>query len=225
MTLVTSLIKKSSTLYYRRVTSWQSTICRLSWCHPPVEIWSWFQTQVHQVLIHPLVQSTSPGSDPSSTCWHRCWQPPWPWRGGSSGSGSPPNSSFSLLTINTADEKAALSWLDLAWEVARRMQSHPKSWIPHLSGEAAALTVGCPLNQRKVLPASSPSCQENSLQFGKLVIICRKTTTQFCCFCWSWLREWSTAYSIINNNHYHSGLNSYLLWFYHHLSQYQTGYR
>ncbi len=23
-------------------------------------------------------------------------------------------------------------------------QSHPKSWIPHLSGEAAALTVGCP---------------------------------------------------------------------------------
>ena len=54
---------------------------------------------------------------------------------------------------------------------------------------------------------------------------CRKTTTQFCCFCWSWLREWSTAYSIINNNHYHSGLNSYLLWFYHHLSQYQTGYR
>ena len=27
------------------------------------------------------------------------------------------------------------------------------------------------------------SCQENSLQFGKLVIICRKTTTQFCCFC------------------------------------------
>ena len=67
-------------------------------------------------------------------------------------------------------------------------------------------------NQRKVLPASSPSCQENSLQFGKLVIICRKTTTQFCCFCWSSLREWSTAYSIINNNHYHSGLNSYKLY-------------
>ena len=98
-------------------------------------------------------ESTSPGSDSSSTCWHLCWQPPWPWRGGSSGSGSPPNSSFSLLTrlsrgpvtINTADEKAALSWPDLAWEVAGRMkQSHPKSWIPHLSGEAAALTVGCP---------------------------------------------------------------------------------
>ena len=54
-----------------------------------------------------------------------------------------------------------------------------------------------------------------------------KKQTQFCCFCWSWLREWFRAYSIINNNHYHSGLNSYLLWFYHHLSQYhyQTGYR
>ena len=95
-----------------------------------------------------------PGSDSSSTCWHLCWQLPWPWRGGSSGNGSPPNSSFSLLTglsrgsvtINTADDKAALSWPDLAWEVAGRMQqSHPKSWIPHLSGEAAALTVCCPL--------------------------------------------------------------------------------
>ena len=31
--------------------------------------------------------------------------------------------SFSLLTINTADKKAALSWLDLAWEFAGRMQS------------------------------------------------------------------------------------------------------
>ena len=126
-------------------------ICRLPQCHPPVEIWSWFQTQVHQVLIHHLVQSTSPGSDSSSTCWHRCWQPPWPWRGGSSGSGSPPNSSFSLLTINTAGEKAALSWPDLVWEVAGRMQSHPKSWIPHLSGEAAALTVGCPLQPEEGL--------------------------------------------------------------------------
>ena len=105
------------------IWSWFQT--QLPRCHPPVEIWSWFQTQVHQVLIHLLVQSTSPGSDSSSTCWHLCWQPPWPWRGGSSGSGSPPNSSFSLLTINTADEKAALSWPDLAWEVAGRMQSHP----------------------------------------------------------------------------------------------------
>ena len=132
MTLVTLLIKKSSTLQTATMS-------------PPVEICSWFQTQVHQVLIHLLVLSTSPGSDSSSTCWHLCWQLPWLWRGGSSGSGSPPNSSFSLLTINTADKKAALSWPDLAWEVARRMQSHPKSWIPHFSGEAAALTVGCPL--------------------------------------------------------------------------------
>ena len=46
--------------------------------------------------------------------------------------------------VNTADEKAALSWPDLAWEVAGRMkQSHPKSWLPHLSGKAAAPTVGC----------------------------------------------------------------------------------
>ena len=80
------------------------------------------------------------------------------------GSGSPPNNSFSLLTINTADEKAALSWPDLAWEVAGRMQSHPKSWIPHLSGEAAALTVGCPLQPEEglagilsQLPGKQPS--------------------------------------------------------------------
>ena len=113
---------------------------------------------------HLLVPSTSPGSDSSSTCWHLCWQLPWPWRGGSSGSGSPPNSSFSLLTINTADKKAALSWPDLAWEVARKMQSHPKSWIPHLSGEAAALTVGCPLQPEEglagilsQLPGKQPS--------------------------------------------------------------------
>ena len=128
----------------------------------------------------------------------------------------------SLLTINTTDEKAALSWPDLAWEVAGRMQSHPKSWIPHLS-EAAALTVGCPLQPEEglasilsQLPGKQPSVwktghhlQENDTVLLFLLI----------------LIEWSTAYSIINNNHYHSGLNSYLLWFYHHLSQYQTGYR
>ena len=105
-------------------------------------------------------ESTSLGSDSSSTCWCLCWQPPWPWRGGSSGSSSPPNSSFSLLTglsrgpvtINTADKKAALSRPNLAWEVAGRMkQSHPKSWIRHLSGEAAALTVGCPLQPEQGL--------------------------------------------------------------------------
>ena len=165
-------------------------------------------------------ESTLPGSDSSSTCWHLCWQPPWPWRGRSSGIGSPLNSSFSLLTrlsrgpvtINTADKKAKMK------------QSHPKSWIPHLSGDAAALTVGCPLQPKEglagvlsQLPGKQPSIWENWSSSGE-------KTTQFCCFCWSWLREWSRAYSIIYNNHYHSGLNSYLLWFYHHVSQYQTGY-
>ena len=46
------------------------------------------------------------------------------------------------------------------------MQSHPKSWIPHLSGEAAALTltVGCPLQPEEglagilsQLPGKQPS--------------------------------------------------------------------
>ena len=44
------------------------------------------------------------------------------------------------------------------------MQSHPKSWIPHLSGEAAALTVGCPLQREEglagilsQLPGKQPS--------------------------------------------------------------------
>ena len=43
-------------------------------------------------------------------------------------------------------------------------QSHPKSWIPHLSGEAAALTVGCPFQPEEglagilsQLPGKQPS--------------------------------------------------------------------
>ena len=44
------------------------------------------------------------------------------------------------------------------------MQSHPKFWIPHLSGELAALTVGCPLQPEEglagilsQLPGKQPS--------------------------------------------------------------------